>query len=97
MQKHTRTAASDVEGLAADAKALLSATGHLAGETVEAARKRLTMALDRTKESWERIQDRAVDGAKAADGAIRRRPYHAVGVALGVGAIVGFCLARRSR
>ena len=95
MQKHNRTASPEIGNLAEDAKELLIATGHLAGRKVEAARERLSSALEKTKETLAGLQDRAKDGAKATDRVIRGHPYHAVGIALGVGALVGFLLARR--
>jgi ElaB/YqjD/DUF883 family membrane-anchored ribosome-binding protein len=93
MQKHnSRTAAPELGDLAQDAKALLVATGHLAGSKVEAARERVAEALERTKDT---LAARARTGAKATDSVIREHPYHAAGLALGVGALLGFLLARR--
>jgi len=37
-----------------------------------------------------------VAGAKAADEAVHEHPYQAIAIGVGVGAIVGFLLARRS-
>jgi len=95
MRRNTTTAHADVESLADDAKALLAATGHLAEEKVVEARKRLTAALARGKEAWEHIQNRAVAGATATDHAIHEHPYHAIGLAFGVGTLLGFLLTRR--
>jgi ElaB/YqjD/DUF883 family membrane-anchored ribosome-binding protein len=95
MRKHAIADTSDLESLAEDAKALLVATGHVAEEKVIEARKRLSAALENGKETWERMQDRAVAGVKATDEAIHEHPYQAVGVALGVGAVLGYLLARR--
>ena len=96
MQKHnTRTASPEIGNLAEDARELLAATGQLAGRKVDEARERLAAALERTKDAWASVQTRAKDGAKATDRALRERPYHAVGIALGVGALIGYLLARR--
>jgi ElaB/YqjD/DUF883 family membrane-anchored ribosome-binding protein len=95
MQRHTRNASPELGDIAHDARALLTATGHLAGRKVEAARERLATALDRTKDAWVNVQSQAKNGAKATDRVIRGHPYHAVGIALGVGTVVGFLLARR--
>jgi ElaB/YqjD/DUF883 family membrane-anchored ribosome-binding protein len=96
MKKNAVANMSDLESLAEDAKALLVATGHVAEEGVIEARRRLTAALEKGKETWERVQDRAVAGAKATDEAIREHPYQAVGIALGVGALLGYLIARRN-
>ena len=39
--------------------------------------------------------ERAIAGAKATDQVIRENPYKALGIALGVGAIIGYLLRRR--
>jgi len=81
--------------LAEDARALMAATADVAGEKVGEARKRLAAALESAKDIAGRVRDRAVEGAKAADEAVREHPYQAIGIALGIGAIIGFLAARR--
>jgi ElaB/YqjD/DUF883 family membrane-anchored ribosome-binding protein len=83
------------ENLMEDAQALLSATAHVAEEKVIEARQRLSAAIERGKEAWHTIQDKAIAGAKATDQVIRDNPYKALGVAFGVGAIIGYLLRRR--
>src|SRR5258707_4789391 len=67
------------EHLVEDAQALLAATAHVAEEKVVDARKRLTAAIEKGKETWNNVQERAVAGAKAADEVIRDHPYQAIG------------------
>ena len=81
--------------LAEDARALMAATADVAGEKVGEARKRLVVALEGAKEIAGRVRAKAVEGAKAADEAVHEHPYQAIGIALGVGAILGFLVARR--
>lgn len=81
--------------LAEDARALMAATADVAGEKVGEARKRLAAALDSAREIAGRVRDKAVESAKAADEAVREHPYQAISVALGVGALLGFLIARR--
>lgn len=95
MKKHAST--HDSEHLMADAQELLTATAHVAEEKVIEARKRLTAAIEKGKEALHNIQERAVASAKATDQVIRDHPYHSIGVALGVGALVGYLIARRNR
>jgi len=83
------------EHLMEDAQALLAATAHVAEEKVMDARKRLMAAIERGKETWNTVQEKAVAGAKATDRVIRDNPYKALGIALGVGVIVGYLLRRR--
>jgi thiol-disulfide isomerase/thioredoxin len=42
-----------------------------------------------------KVRDKAVEGAKAADEAVRDNPYQAIGIAFGVGEIVGYLAMRR--
>lgn len=81
--------------LAEEAQALLTATAHMAEEKVVEARKRLTAAIEKGRETWDAVQEKAVAGAKATDKVIRENPYKSLGVALGVGAIIGYLLHRR--
>jgi ElaB/YqjD/DUF883 family membrane-anchored ribosome-binding protein len=83
------------EHLIEDAQALLAATAHVAEEKVVQARKRLTAAIEKGKEAWNMVQEKAIAGVKATDQVIRDNPYRAVGIAFGVGAIIGFLLRRR--
>jgi ElaB/YqjD/DUF883 family membrane-anchored ribosome-binding protein len=83
------------EHLIEDAQALLTATAHVAEEKVVEARKRLTAAIEKGKETWSMVQEKAIAGAKATDQVIRDNPYKALGIALGVGAIIGYLLRRR--
>jgi ElaB/YqjD/DUF883 family membrane-anchored ribosome-binding protein len=98
MKKHTASqeVAEHTEHLMADAKELLAATGHVAEEKVVEARKRLAAAIERGKEAWNTVQEKAVAGAKATDEVIREHPYQAIGIAFGIGALVGFLLSRRN-
>ena len=91
-----QTAHNALQSLAADAQALLAATTDVAGEKVAEARKRLTAALEKGRETWESVQEKAVEGAKATDQVIREHPYQALGVAFGIGALVGFLVSRRN-
>jgi ElaB/YqjD/DUF883 family membrane-anchored ribosome-binding protein len=78
-----------------DARELLAATADMADEKIVAARKRLSAALESGCDFMDGLQDKAKAGLKTADEAIREHPYHAVGIALGVGALVGFLMRRR--
>ena len=57
--------------------------------------ERLAAALERAKEIGGSVRDKAVAGAKAADEAVHEHPYQAIAIGVGVGAILGFLLARR--
>jgi ElaB/YqjD/DUF883 family membrane-anchored ribosome-binding protein len=50
--------------------------------------------VDDLKAVMQRAQEKAVERAKAADKVIRERPYQTIGIAFGLGLLIGF-LARR--
>ena len=95
MNKHTKAETNDLGTLAEDARALMAATADVAGEKVSEARKRLAAALESGKELYGRMREKAVEGAKAADEAVHEHPYQAIGIAFGVGALVGYLISRR--
>ncbi len=94
-QTNIQDISNDMDQLAEDARALMAATADVAGEKVGEARQRLAAALERGKEMCGRVREKAVEGAKAADEAVHEHPYQAIAIGVGVGALVGFLLARR--
>jgi ElaB/YqjD/DUF883 family membrane-anchored ribosome-binding protein len=78
-----------------DAQALVNATTGAVDEKIIAARNRLSTAMDTARKALAKAQARAVDGARATDKVIRNNPYRAIGIAFGVGAVIGFLLGRR--
>jgi ElaB/YqjD/DUF883 family membrane-anchored ribosome-binding protein len=95
MNKQTQESSHETGQLAEDAQALMTATADVAGEKVGEARERLAAALKRAKEIAGNVRDKAVAGAKAADEAVHEHPYQAIAIGVGVGAIIGYLLARR--
>jgi len=94
MTEQTQALNNEMAIFAEDARALMTATDDVAGEKVAEARKRLAAALERGKEIYGQVREQAVEGAKAADEAVRAHPYQAIGIALGVGAILGYLVSR---
>jgi ElaB/YqjD/DUF883 family membrane-anchored ribosome-binding protein len=97
MNKQTQPHKNETTQLAEDATAFLAATADIAGEHIAEARKRLTTALDRSKEIYNQAKEKAIDGAKATDHAIHENPYQAIAIGIGAGALVGYLLAHRCR
>lgn len=91
----TNEFAEPAQHLVEDARELLAATAHVAEAKVVEARKRLSAAIEKGKDAWQAVQDSAVSGAKATDRAIRQHPYPSLGIAFGVGLLVGFLARRR--
>ena len=95
MSKHTPATSNDIGSLAEDARDLLAATADVAGEKVGEARKRLAAALESAKHIAANVRDKAVAGAKVADQTVRENPYQAIAIGVGVGAVIGYLVARR--
>ncbi len=95
MKKYTQGISRDLSGIADDLHALLTATADVAEDTVVGARKRLSAALETGKDAYDRLEDEVLDGAKAADKVVRDYPYHAIGIAFCIGALLGFLAGNR--
>jgi ElaB/YqjD/DUF883 family membrane-anchored ribosome-binding protein len=83
----------EFENLTEDSKALLAATANLADHEIAGARQRLTAGLENGKRAWARMQEQAAECAEVADTAVRNSPYQALGIAFGMGLLLG-CLLR---
>ena len=86
---------ADLKILSRDAEALMQATAGQAGEKAGELRDRLAAALESAKASCQRMEAKAIAGAKVADKTIREHPYESIGVAFGVGLLIGVLVGRR--
>jgi ElaB/YqjD/DUF883 family membrane-anchored ribosome-binding protein len=96
MNNLTEATGNDIDSLAHHARALMEATADVAGEKVREARMRLNTALENSREIYGRVRDKTVGYAKATDEAVHAYPYQAIGIAFGLGALVGFLVAQRN-
>jgi ElaB/YqjD/DUF883 family membrane-anchored ribosome-binding protein len=92
---------ADLKTLATDAEALLRATASDAGEKAKEARARLSSALEKAKLTYDDLQAEGIasarEAARKADETIRTHPYQSIGVAFGIGLLLGIVLRRDSR
>ena len=86
---------TDLKAVVRDAEELMKATAGQAGEKLTELRGRLSTALDVAKETCGRLQDKTADMAKATDVCIREHPYQTIGVAFGLGLLVGMLVSRK--
>ena len=91
----TEKLVSDLKTVARDTEELLKATAGEVGDKAREARARLTTALDSAKATVRKLEDRAVEGAKATDKVIREHPYQSIGVAFGIGLLIGVLVTRK--
>ena len=74
---------------------MLSNSADRVGENVGDVRQLLADALEHGKEIYGDVVDRVVEKAKAADEKVRENPYQTMGIALGVGALIGYLASFR--
>ena len=86
----------DLKLLTRDVEDLIQSTAGDVSDKANEARARLRSALESAKDSCEELQDKAVAGAKATDKVIRDHPYQSIGVAFGVGLLIGVLAIRRN-
>ncbi|HWA28778.1 MAG TPA: DUF883 family protein [Lacunisphaera sp.] len=84
----------DLKELLHEAEQALSHAGGEAGEKFDELRERLRAALEKGRFSFENIRAETVRRAKQADTLIHDHPYYAIGIAAGVGALVGLLVSR---
>ncbi len=60
-------------------------------------RAKLEAAAEKAKEVCERLQEQTVAAAKATDKTIREHPYESLGIAFGVGVLIGALAMWRRR
>jgi ElaB/YqjD/DUF883 family membrane-anchored ribosome-binding protein len=71
-------------------------SGAVAGsDRTHALMARLESAIERAKVACQRLEAKTIAGAKATDKAIHEHPYPALGLAFGVGLLVGVLVMRR--
>jgi ElaB/YqjD/DUF883 family membrane-anchored ribosome-binding protein len=95
IQESTEKLLQDLKEVVRDGEELLRAGADELGERGAAAKEKLSAALEVAKETQRRLQERAIASAKAADGYIRDNPYQAIGVAFGIGVVLGLYVSRR--
>jgi ElaB/YqjD/DUF883 family membrane-anchored ribosome-binding protein len=95
MDNPTEKLLQDLKQVVHDGEEVLRAGVHELGEKGAEARERLATALENAKETGRRLQVHALNGAKATDKVIREHPYQSLGVAFGIGILIGVLVARK--
>ena len=86
---------ADLKTVTRDAEELLKTVSGDRDNGSHEMRMRLSSAIDSAKATYHSLQDKAVAGAKATDKVIRQHPYESLGVAFGVGLLVGVLVTRK--
>lgn len=90
---------SDLKTVMNDAEALLRATSTQTGEKIQEVRARAEESLRQARQRLSSIEEEALKRARevadAADEYVRENPWQSVGIAAGVGLLLGLMLRRR--
>lgn len=90
---------SDIKTVMQDAEALLKATSAQTGERIQEVRARAEQSLQKARVRLQEVEQetmkRAQEVADATEEYVRGNPWQSVGIAAGVGLLVGLMLSRR--
>jgi ElaB/YqjD/DUF883 family membrane-anchored ribosome-binding protein len=90
---------ADFKALVADAEALLDATENQGGEAIAQIRAQAQDSLAQAKTNLMEVQDELTAKAKAvaadADAYVHEKPWQSVGIAAGLGLLIGLLISRR--
>jgi ElaB/YqjD/DUF883 family membrane-anchored ribosome-binding protein len=90
---------TDMKTVISDAEDLLRATASQAGDKIGVARERFQESLYQAKvklaEAEALVTERAKQAARYTDEYVRENPWRAIGVAAGIGLVLGLILSRR--
>ncbi|HYH42500.1 MAG TPA: DUF883 family protein [Burkholderiales bacterium] len=89
----------DMKVVISDAEDLLRATANQAGEKIAVARERIQDSLHQAKvklaEAEALVTERAKQAARYTDEYVHENPWRAIGVAAGIGLLLGLLITRR--
>ena len=98
-ETHIDRLIDDFRRVMADVDGLIGATAGAASDTISAARSRAEKTLSRAREHLKSVEGSISDQAEAAveeaDRYVRRNPWAAVGIAAGIGLVIGVLVGRR--
>lgn len=90
---------SDVKMVVEDADELMRVTANQAGERAADVTARVQNRFNLAKKELARVQEAAIEKTKAlgqtTDGYVHENPWKAIGVAAGVGVVIGLLVGRR--
>jgi ElaB/YqjD/DUF883 family membrane-anchored ribosome-binding protein len=97
MSKSKKAPSNHHENLKQHAKALVSATSHIAEGNVSEARNKLSGLLETVGDAVEDAEEAVQDKIRQADTFVKENPYKTAGIAIGIGTLIGLFLSRRGK
>jgi len=91
--------ARDIQNVVSDAQDLLKTVQDQGENKLSEMRGKVQAQIDAARQTLAELQATVTDGAKVAmnttDEYVRANPWRAVGISAGIGALIGFLIARR--
>jgi ElaB/YqjD/DUF883 family membrane-anchored ribosome-binding protein len=94
-QSSTNDTIDELRTLILEAEQALANAGDAADDKIVEIRDRLRKALNKGRSTFGRLRQSAGEQAQKADETIRANPYESIGVALGLGLLIGYLLPKR--
>ena len=91
----TEKLVTDLKRVVRDSEELLQSSAGVVGEKAHEMRERLAQTLESAKATCRRLEEKAIEGARATDRVIREHPYESLGVAFGIGLLIGVLVTRK--
>lgn len=90
---------AEFKAVIADAEALIKATAGQGGDKVDQVRSKaeasLASAKDKLEDMHEDLIEKGREAVKATDDYVQENPWKAVGIAAGLGLVIGLLVSRR--
>src|ERR1043165_635837 len=86
--------ADNLKSVTQDAEHFARETAPGLSEKARDARARLAASLASAKAGLSKLNDQAIKGAKTTDRVIRANPYQSIGIAFGLGILIGVLVTR---
>lgn len=95
----TEQLVSDLKAVMSDAEALLKATSTQTGDRIQEMRARTERTLEQARARVNEIEEEALRAARevaaATEDYVRENPWQSIGVAAGVGLLLGMLIGRK--
>lgn len=85
----------DLKQLIIDSEELIKATADSTGEKIQELRKKLENAVQSARETCQRLEQTTKPQVERIDNIIRNHPYESIGMAFGIGFLIGLLFGRK--
>ncbi len=95
LEASTEKLLRDLKAVLHDSEELLQMGSRELSERGRAARERLAAAVEIARQTQRKLQTQAASGARWGHRVVREHPYESIGLAFGLGVLLGFLGRRR--